>query len=168
MRLIGCFILVAGLVVCAGSVAGQESKITPPRLGIKTKQENQDKSPEERVLKVDAVSPGGLGQQLGLKADDILWSVQIDDREPARIRTPQELARSLTDIGKATLRPEKAAKVVLRIQTRDPQKRAMKEEAISGTVHRTEFVDRANGGTLYYFRHDKPESSPRPSPKKPG
>jgi hypothetical protein len=164
MRIIGSFILLAGLVVCAGSAVGQEGKWTPPRLRIATRSDRQDKSP---VLRVESVSPGGLGQQLGLKPGDIFRSVRIgDDKESTSIRTPQDLSQCLNRIGKLTLRPEKATKVAVQIQTRDPQTKALTEQTISGIIFRAEFLDKVDGGTLYYFRSDKQEQ--RSPSKKPG
>jgi hypothetical protein len=150
MRIIGSFILLAGLVVCASAV-GQEGKWTPPRLHIATKTEGQDKS---RVLKVESVSPGGLGQQLGLKPGDIFRSVRIEDKELPPIRTPQDLSRCLADIGQATLR-EKSVRVAVRILRGDPQTKKMTEQTISGIIFPSKFLDKVDGGTLYYFRSDK-------------
>jgi hypothetical protein len=164
MRIISGIMVIVGLMASAGLVVGQEGRITPPRLGIRTKQEKQDKSAKGTILKVDAVSPEGLGQRLGLRVGDIIKSVKIGDQEAIVITAPQDLNRCLEKIRDATFdNPGRAAKVSLLIETKDDKD--MREQTIKGAILRSEFPDKFDGGTQYTFRKETPKNAPA---KKPG
>ncbi len=162
-----CICLLAALVVGVGPALGQDKNVTPPRLRISTKLEKQAKSAsaDSMGLMVEAVSPGGLGQQFGLQPGDVIRGIEVkvgDKDLFTRVATPQDLTRGLFDIRTATFTTDRTAKVKLTVLKRDE-----KEQDIVGTVIRTEFPDRADGGTLYYFRNDKKDNPPRAPDKKP-
>jgi hypothetical protein len=146
MRIMPSMLLVLLITFLAGSLpAGEKDKptFTPPRLRISTV---TDKG--ANAIRVDAVAPGGLGDQLGLKAKDVIKSVSVVDmdRSPMDVKAPSDLARWLDKVGSATKNKEQACTITLSVLTDKGSKE------VKGKVYRLNAADSKDGGTLYFFK----------------
>ena len=156
MRTFTFLALTLALVGFASATAsGQGQKdIAPPRLQIKTDAEYKGKDGGgDSILKVRAVAPAGLGSQLGLNPGDVIRSITVGDNKPVLIKTPADLSRGLLQVLEATVKKndsDKTAAIFLQIL-----QKGEKEKMIEGAIIRTEFFDRVDGATLYYFRPQK-------------
>ena len=133
----------------AGSLPAQPQKekpiFTPPRLHITTE---MDKEMGEIMVK--AVSPGGLGDQLGLKKGDVIKSVRVVDMDnaPLDVKATADLFRWLDKVGGATRNRDQACVVTLSVKG---------QEDVKGKVFRVNASDSKDGGTLYYFKKMDPK-----------
>ena len=130
----------------AGSLPAQQKDkpaFTSPRLRITTV---MDKDVGE--IKVAGVSPGGLGDQLGLKAGNVIKSLHVADMDdpPLEVKATADVFRWLDKVGSATRNKEQACTVTLKFQT------SKGNEEIKGKVYRLNASDSKDGGTLYYFK----------------